>query len=97
MRRSLLVIKAFKLTLIISTLGICLGEQGRLDEAIVAFRKTIQIDPNDAGTYCNLGLVLYAQGKLDESIASCCKAIQLDPNNSAFQENLEIAQTKQNK
>lgn len=61
-------------------LGVTLYAQGKLDEAIAAFRKAIQIDPNYLNAHLNLGVTLYTQGKLDEAIAAYRKAIQIDPN-----------------
>jgi superkiller protein 3 len=43
-------------------LGNALGQQGRLDEAIQAYRKAVSIDAKYAHAYRNLGIALMAQG-----------------------------------
>ena len=78
-------------------LGIALGNQKKLDEAIAAFRKAIQLDPNSAKAYYNLGIALYYQKKLDEAIAAYRKAIQLDPNSANAYIGLGNALRNQNK
>jgi tetratricopeptide (TPR) repeat protein len=61
----------------------CLGEalavQGQPDEAIICYRKAIELNPRWSWPHCNLGDVLAAQGKLDEAIVCYQKSIELDP------------------
>jgi len=80
-----------------NNLGFDLGKQGKLDEAIAAYRKAIQIDPNYANAHNNLGFELCKQGKLDEAIAAHRKAIQIDPNNAIFYNGLGFDLNKQGK
>jgi superkiller protein 3 len=61
------------------SLGHSLYRQKKLDEAIAAYRKAIELDPNSANAYGNLGNALHDQKKLDEAIAAYRKAIELDP------------------
>ena len=66
-------------------LSYALQDQRKLDEAIAACRKAIEIDPNSkdaAAAYFRLGKVLEDQGKPDETIACFRKAAELDPNYS---------------
>jgi tetratricopeptide (TPR) repeat protein len=65
-------------------LGWIQRRQGKLDEAIAAYRKAIEIDPRDGdvNTYIVLGIALSDQGKLDEAIATNRKAIEIDPEYS---------------
>jgi len=76
-------------------LGDALTEQWRLDEAVTAYHKAIQIDPNLALAYCNLGEALADQEKFDEAIIACCKAIQIDPNEAYAHNSLGYALRKQ--
>jgi tetratricopeptide (TPR) repeat protein/uncharacterized caspase-like protein len=62
--------------------GITLYEEGKVDEAVVAFQDAIQLDPNLTRAYEFLASGLKSQGKLDEAIVSYQKAVQLNPNNA---------------
>jgi Tfp pilus assembly protein PilF len=72
-------------------LGYALRKQGKLDEAIVEYRKAIELDPKYAGAHNNLGVALMGQGKLDEAIAEYRKAIELDSKYAGAHNNLGIA------
>ncbi|MGI8981909.1 MAG: tetratricopeptide repeat protein [Pirellulaceae bacterium] len=63
----------------LNDLGISLAEQGKLDEAIAAWRKATELDPKFAYGFTNLGRALRDQNKLDEAVAAYRKAIALDP------------------
>jgi serine/threonine protein kinase/Flp pilus assembly protein TadD len=60
-------------------LGLCLGEQGRKDEAVAAYRKAIELNPNYTEACINLGNILFQQDRLDEALAVCRKAVELAP------------------
>lgn len=57
-----------------------LAAQRRLDEAIAAYRRAIQIDPNLAVAYNNLGIALAQQGRSQEAADAYREAIRLEPN-----------------
>jgi len=61
-------------------LGFTLQTQGKLEAAVAAYRKAIQIDPNHSNVHNNLGFILAEQGNLEEAITEFQTAIQLDPN-----------------
>ena len=61
-------------------MGMALCDQDKLDEAISAFRKAIQVDPNIAESHVGLGTTLKLQNKIGEAISAFRKAIQVDPN-----------------
>ncbi len=46
-----------------------------MDEAIRYHLQAIDLDPELAGSHCNLGQALDHKGQVDEAIASCRKAI----------------------
>ncbi|MBD1997942.1 tetratricopeptide repeat protein [Leptolyngbya sp. FACHB-541] len=60
--------------------GRTLAARGRVDEAIAAYRRALQIDPNLAVAHNNLGIVLARRGRLQEAADAYREAIRLDPN-----------------
>jgi tetratricopeptide (TPR) repeat protein len=58
--------------------GCRLQMAGQLDEAILAYKRSIELHPTaEAHTY--LGWTYSFQGKLDEATAECLRAIEIDP------------------
>jgi superkiller protein 3 len=53
--------------------------QEKLDEAVAAYRKAIELEPRFSYAYNGLGNALRAQKKLDEAITCYRKAIEIDP------------------
>ena len=78
-------------------MGVALRKQGKLEEAITAYKKAIEINPNFAFAYDNMGNSLSDQGKYDEAIAAHKKAIELDPNDATAYDNMGVALEKQGK
>ncbi|MCP4702503.1 MAG: tetratricopeptide repeat protein [Gammaproteobacteria bacterium] len=64
-------------------LGYKLLAANRLDEAVNAFRKSIEIQDTNIG-WRSLGLVLKQQDKLDEAIAALKKSIEIEPHPSGY-------------
>ncbi|WP_418006836.1 tetratricopeptide repeat protein [Nostoc piscinale] len=64
--------------------------QNKLDAAIAAYEKAIQLNPNFANAYLRLGttLTLQGQNKLEAAVAAYEKAIQLNPNDADAYYNL---------
>jgi predicted O-linked N-acetylglucosamine transferase (SPINDLY family)/predicted SAM-dependent methyltransferase len=60
-------------------LGCALQAQGRSDDAVAAFRRTIELDPALAKAHNNLGCTLEAAGRPEEAEQSYVRAIELDP------------------
>src|SRR5262249_18148443 len=58
-----------------NNLGAVLRNQGKLDEAVAACLKAIELDPKFAPARANLGNALCDQRKLDEGVAAHRKAI----------------------
>ncbi|TBR17083.1 tetratricopeptide repeat protein [bacterium] len=64
-------------------------EAGRLDEAVVHYRRAVALDPLYALAHRNLGLVLARAGRLDGARAELAAALRLDPNDSELREFLK--------
>ena len=62
--------------------GIELYKQGKFEEAVKAFDKAIEIDPQNAGAWRNKGLALVELEKYDEAVEAFDKAIGLNPENA---------------
>jgi tetratricopeptide (TPR) repeat protein len=63
---------------------LCIGEalykQHRLDEAIMEYKKYLQIRPDKPDALHTLGIALGQQGKFDEAIKYLTKALQIKPD-----------------
>ncbi len=61
-------------------LGNAFLQQGRTDEAIAHYLKTLAINPNYAEAHYNLGNAFLQQGRMDEAIAHYQKTLAINPN-----------------
>jgi tetratricopeptide (TPR) repeat protein len=59
-----------------------LARNGHTAEAIAAFEKAFQLDPNDARARVNFGVALLKSGRTAEAIAQFEKARAIDPRNA---------------
>lgn len=53
---------------------------GKNDQAMVAFRKAAELDPNPAVAYYNLCAMEFNAAKYDDAATACDKSIAADPN-----------------
>ncbi|PPR21683.1 MAG: hypothetical protein CFH39_01657, partial [Alphaproteobacteria bacterium MarineAlpha10_Bin2] len=58
-----------------NNLGNLLQDQGRLEESLDCYRRTIEIVPKHRLAYNNMALALQDQGKLDEALASLTRQV----------------------
>lgn len=65
--------------------------QGKLDDALGSFRKTLQIKPDHAKAHAGLGLALLGEGEAQEAIGHFREAIRLDPGYASAHNNLGAA------
>ena len=61
-------------------LGAAFKAQGKLEEAIAAYKKALLIKPDYADAHNNIGVALKDQGKPDEAIAAYNKALLIKPD-----------------
>lgn len=59
--------------------GFDLHAAGRLDEAVLACREAIRLNPDNDAAYSNLAAALNEKNKLPEALLAVQRAIQLDP------------------
>jgi tetratricopeptide (TPR) repeat protein len=62
------------------SLGFCLLQNERFDEAKAQFYEALRLNPYHALTHQDLGAVLFKQGHLEEARAQFVEAIRLKPN-----------------
>jgi len=66
-----------------NNLGGMYGRAGKIPEAMAAYNKSAELDPqNAAQAYRNGGITLYNTGRLKEAIEPLKKATELDPKNA---------------
>ena len=71
--------------------GIDLQRDGKLEDAIAAFREAIRIKPDFADAHFALGVGLRRQGELDEAIDELRAAIRIKPSDAHAHYNLGLA------
>jgi len=62
-------------------LGYNLSHTGKYKEAIEAYDKVLEVDPNNAKEWYNKGYCLSKLGRYDEALKAYDKALELDPTN----------------
>ncbi|RJP80146.1 MAG: tetratricopeptide repeat protein [Desulfobacteraceae bacterium] len=72
-------------------LGRSLELAGRIDEALLEYQKTLQINPYHQFTLRNLGLLFYRKGDLDKAIFYYNKALESDSTLSEAHNDLGVA------
>jgi len=75
--------------LIHNNLGLAYGTLGIYNEAILACKKAIRLDPNYADAYNNLGIIYAHLGQYDKAITELRKAKKLNPNDNGIISNLD--------
>jgi len=78
-------------------LGVALGAQGRLDEAIEHYYKSLELYPGGFITYYNLGYALYLQGDLDGAVSNFAKALRVKPDYAKAHNGIGVALLKSGK
>ena len=69
-------------------LGLAYYHNGHIEEAVAAYEKAIQLEPNFADAYGGLAVIYWRRGNLNAAIRHCQKAIKIAPENIEFHQNL---------
>ena len=72
-------------------LGTALQEEGRIDDAVAAYRRAVALDPAYVPALNGLGSALRQQGKLDEAIGQLEAVVRLRPDFADARYNLANA------
>ncbi|MBE0658779.1 MAG: tetratricopeptide repeat protein [Bryobacteraceae bacterium] len=67
-----------------------LTEKGRVEEAIAAWLKALELEPRDGKALNNLGGLLMRQGRFEEAELTLRQAIASDPDTSSAHDNLAL-------
>ncbi len=73
----------------------CLQRSGDPENAAVAFRKVVELTPNDPEAYNNLGLALMQHGEGPAAVKEFQHALKLRPDDAAFRGNLAVTLLQQ--
>jgi protein O-mannosyl-transferase len=71
-----------------TNLGIALGKDGRLDEAVAHLREAVRLQPGDSVAELNLGTALAGLGRREEAAAHFSRSVELDPGSALAHANL---------
>jgi Flp pilus assembly protein TadD len=74
-----------------SSLGVALAMEGRMEEAIGAYRAAVAADPDHVEARGNLGKALSKLGRYEEAIEHFERALAKDPTDVAFRNSYAVA------
>lgn len=72
-------------------------DEGKLDRAIISYRRALALDDARAETYNDLGIAYYAKGFLDDAVKNFRESIARDPKHEVAHANLGAALRRQGK
>ena len=72
-----------------NTLGVERAARGEMSDAIDAFRKALQLDPNSAPSHWHLGAALAQTGARQEAIGHLQRSLDIDPTNRYARDDLD--------
>ena len=81
-------IAAHASTIYYNNLGNALRDAHKLDDAVVAYRRAVELEPGYADAHNNLGNALRERGDAASALASCARAIELKPGYAEAYNNL---------
>jgi tetratricopeptide (TPR) repeat protein len=75
-------------------LGLIARTENREEDALAAFRRVLQADPDDVASLVNVGQLLLQRRAYAEAVPAFSKAVELEPYNVSALYNLAVAQTR---
>jgi Tfp pilus assembly protein PilF len=75
--------------------GMEAARHGEMDEAAVAFRKAVEVDPTDAEAWSSLGVVLVRAGDETRGVEAFRRALRAAPGHSEAHRNLAVVFDRQ--
>ncbi|WP_291981730.1 FG-GAP-like repeat-containing protein [Luteitalea sp.] len=75
-------------------LGLIARSENREADAVAAFRRVLETDPDDVASLVNLGQLLLQRREYAEAVPVFSKAVDLEPYNVSALYNLAVAQTR---
>jgi len=72
-------------------LGATFKQTGKIQDALIANRRAVELSPNDAEAYSNLGITLQDLGKPEDAVACYRAAISIRSNYAEANNNLGIS------
>jgi tetratricopeptide (TPR) repeat protein len=76
-------------------LGTAMLDDGRTDDAIAQFNKTLEINSTYVDARNNLGMAFVKQGRMDQAISEFREAVKIDPSDGDAHNNLGMALDQQ--
>jgi tetratricopeptide (TPR) repeat protein len=73
-------------------LGDALGREGRVEEAIAAYSRVLQLRPANPTAHYAIGSLLLSTGKKEEGIAAWRKGLEADPMNFTLRKQIWMVQ-----
>ena len=67
--------------------GVKCGKMGLWDEAIMRWKRIVEIEPDNVQAHNNLGVAYESKGEFEAALAEYKTAIELDPDNRAYMSN----------
>jgi tetratricopeptide (TPR) repeat protein len=78
-------------------LGNALDGQGLREEAIEAYDKALELDPNNPGALSRRGIYRLGRGQVERALADCRRAVELEPERGWAHVNLGLCLERQGK
>ncbi len=75
--------------------GMEAARSGKMDEAAVAFRKAVEVDPTDAEAWSSLGVVLVRAGDETRGVEAFRRALRAAPGHPEAHRNLAVVLDRQ--
>jgi len=71
--------------------GMANERSGNYVDAVIAYKKGLEVEPNNVELLNSMGFALFQQGKSDEAIAALEKALKVDPKHFKSHNNMALA------